>query len=91
MLPPHTLLDAHLAPFLDTQATTLSAQLEELRKENGELELRLKAQRTKMEGLIEGLEDVVRDLEGAAGLVQGGEWNGLVGEVRRVERDIGRV
>ena len=91
MLPPHALLDAHLAPFLDTQATTLTARLEELRKENGELELRLKAQRTEMEGLVGGLEDLVRDLECAAGLVQGEEWSGLAAETREVEREIGPV
>jgi len=89
MLPPHALLDAHLAPFLDAQATTLTAQLEELRTENGELAIRLKAQQTEIEGLVEGLEDVVRDLEGAAGLVQGGEWSGLGVEIRGVEREIG--
>ena len=89
MLPPHALLDAHLAPFLDAQATTLTAQLEELRTENGELAIRLRAQQTEMEGLVEGLEDVVRDLEGAAGLVQGGEWSGLGVEIRGVEREIG--
>jgi len=69
----------------------LTAQLEELRKENGELELRLKAQQREIEGLIEGLENVVKDLEGAAGLVQSGEWNGLGFEVRSVESEIGRM
>lgn len=69
----------------------MKAQLEGLQKENGELGLRLKAQRTEIENLVEGLEDLVRDLEGAAGLVQAGEWNGLVDEVRGVEREIGRV
>jgi kinetochore protein NNF1 len=91
MLPPHALLDAHLAPFLDAQATTLTTRLEELRKENGELGLRLRAQRAEMEGLVGGLEDLVRDLESAAGLVQGGEWSGLGGEVRAVEKEIGQV
>jgi hypothetical protein len=65
--------------------------LEELRKENGELELRLKAQRTEMEGLVGGLEDLVRDLECAAGLVQGEKWSGLGAETREVEREIGPV
>ena len=91
MLPPHALLDAHLTPFLDAQATTLTARLEELRKENGELELRLRAQRAEMEGLVGGLEDLVRDLESAAGLVQGGEWKRLGSEVRVVEKEIGQV
>lgn len=91
MLPPHTLLDAHLAPFLDAQTTSLTSQLDELRTENGKLALRLKAQQTEIEGLVKGLEDVIRDLEGAAGLVQGGELSGLGPEIKEVEREIGRV
>jgi len=91
MLPPRALLDAHLAPFLEAQAVALTARLAELRGENGELARRLEMQRVEMEGLVAAIEAVVRDLEGAAGMVQGGEWSGLGVEVRALEKEIAGV
>lgn len=80
-LPPTTLYLAHLAPYLASTHTQLMAQLAETQAENEALARRIDAQRKEADGLLQGLERVVRDLEVA---------NGVLGEhVGEVERDGG--
>jgi len=48
----------------------------------------IKQQRVEMEGLLAGLEGVVRDLERSAEMVQDGEVVGLGAEVKMVEEEL---
>lgn len=52
---------------------------------NAELLNTISAQRAELEALVSGLEAVVRDVEGSAGLLQGEEVRGLEGEVLEIE------
>ena len=55
---------------------------------NLELMETIKQQRVEMEGLLAGLEGVVRDLERSAEMVQDGEVVGLGAEVKMVEEEL---
>lgn len=79
-LPPITLYLAHLAPYLAATHTQLVAQIAATQAENESLARRIEAQRNAAGELLQGLERVVRDLEGANELL--GE---CVAEVAKVE------
>lgn len=70
-LPPTTLYLAHLAPYLASTHTQLVAQIAETQAENEALARRIDAQRKEADGLLQGLERVVRDLEAANGVLGG--------------------
>lgn len=76
-LPPEPLYLAHLAPFLASAEQELQKELREVQAENESLARGIQGQREQVEGLLQGLEAVVTDLEGAnqvmGEVVEGGE------------------
>jgi kinetochore protein NNF1 len=87
-LPPSDLVNAHLATFLTDTRTTITNETAELEKRNLELMQTIKQQRQEMEGLVVGLENVVKDLERSAEMVQGDDVVGLTAEVKMVEEEL---
>lgn len=84
LLPPSALLAAHMAPFLATQTQSLGSQLESTQKSNQELAEEIASQRDTMETLVSGLENVIRDLEGAAAAFGGVEMKDIEADLERV-------
>jgi kinetochore protein NNF1 len=84
-LDPESLLAAHLAPFLNAQHDSIMAQLAEVQAANQDLFEQIQAQRAEMLHLLEGLANVVGDVEGSAGLMRGNDVQNLTGEVRAIE------
>lgn len=82
-LPPTTLYLAHLAPYLASTHTQLVGQIASTQTENEALARRIDAQRNEAGDLLEGLERVMRDLEGANGVL--GEYVGEVGRAGGAE------
>jgi len=68
-LPPTELYDAHLSPQLMPIQAELEERLRSTRARNEELVGLIQRQREEVEGLVMGLEAVVRDLEGANGVL----------------------
>lgn len=87
-LPPTDLVNAHLATFLTDTRATITNETAVLEKRNLELMQNIKQQRQEMEGLVAGLENVVKDLERSAGMVQGDGVVGLTAEVKMVEEEL---
>lgn len=83
LLPPGELMAAHLAPFLGEQTERLGGQLDGLQRGNRELAGEIAEQRAVMEELVGGLEGVIRDLEGAAGEMEGEGMKGVEGELEK--------
>lgn len=57
---------AHLTPYLREAQDTINAKIEDTQTQNEGLAKEVQAQRLEIQGLLAGLEDVVKDLEGAA-------------------------
>src|SRR5690349_6214939 len=72
-LPPSSLLVAHLSPCLHEQHTLLTTSLNVTQQRNEALASEIVEQKDEIEKLVSGLEEIVRDLERAAGMVQGDE------------------
>jgi len=87
-VPPEGLVEAHLRGFVEEEERRLGGALDDLRKENEELVQQLREQEAEMEKLVSGLEDVVKDLEGAAGMVQSAEVLALGGDIRMMEAEL---
>ncbi|KAJ9658034.1 hypothetical protein H2201_007929 [Coniosporium apollinis] len=87
-LSPEVLLQAHLAGFLGEREGALEGRLEEVRAGNGVLAQAVWKQRREIEVLVRGLENVVKDLEEAAGLVQGEKVEGIAGEIKTIEEEL---
>ena len=85
-MPPETLFLAHLAPHLAATQEVLATKLQAMQGANEELVQQILAQRREIEGLVAGLEDAVRDLEGAneamEGVFGGGRLGGRCGRWR---------
>ncbi|KAK4169300.1 Nnf1-domain-containing protein [Cladorrhinum sp. PSN259] len=103
-IPPHTLpadavLKAHLREGTTELKRGLESRLNEVQQGNLKLFEEIKAQRAEMEGMLKGVERVVKDLEGANKvLAGGGEQDGnqqlmeeVVEETRGAEADIEMV
>ena len=66
LLPPEAILSAHLSPFLAEQTSIASTRLDMIQKANVTLADEISAQRQELDGLVQGFESSVRDLEGAS-------------------------
>ncbi|KAF2145037.1 uncharacterized protein K452DRAFT_316166 [Aplosporella prunicola CBS 121167] len=88
-LPPPTLLQAHLLPFLSSHTDRLDAQLATLHAENKALVSDIAAQRAEMDALLRGLEAVVGDLEGGVEMLAREEVQALTGEVLAIDGELG--
>ncbi|KAI9706152.1 MAG: hypothetical protein M1820_004913 [Bogoriella megaspora] len=64
-LPPDTLVQAHLTPFLTSAKEDMEKKLEETQNRNVELMREIEGQRREIEALVKGLENVVGDLDGS--------------------------
>lgn len=84
MLPPSSIVAAALAPSLASQQSTGNARLQNTQSMNAEVWSRVEKQRTEIEALIRGLEETVKDLEGA---VEGINAEVLNGELRASTRE----
>lgn len=65
ILPPDTLLQTHLTPFLNTAQQDLETRLTETQNQNMILMQEIEGQRKEIESLMRGLENVVEDLDGS--------------------------
>jgi len=82
LLPPASLLAAHLGPFLVEQTSAITNSLTAVQADNANVADAITSQRAEIEGLLRGLEGVVRDLEGAAAVVtKSEEMKGMEGEL----------
>ncbi|TVY52032.1 hypothetical protein LCER1_G006872, partial [Lachnellula cervina] len=88
--PPDTLVEGHIHTVLSIQQGQLNAKLQTAQSQNASLRERMEEQRKEIEGLVGGLEVVVRDLEGAGRLV-GEVGEGLGVQSREAEGAIGDV
>ena len=68
-LPPQAHLAAHLTPYLAHAQGHLNARLQTVASKNAQLAETVRAQRDEMERLLALLEAVVRDVDGAAGVL----------------------
>lgn len=75
-------------PFLEKQATDMTAKLAETQTANTELLATVTAQRAEIEALVRGLESVVSDLEASAQLMAQDEVQDLSSETRHVEMEM---
>lgn len=75
-------------PFLEKQAATMNSQLEETQQANTELLSTVTAQRAEIEALVQGLENVIQDLESSAQIMGQEEVQGLSSEIRELEREM---
>ncbi|KAF2230677.1 Nnf1-domain-containing protein [Viridothelium virens] len=64
-LSPETLLQTHLTPFLNTAQQDLKTNLADTQDRNTALIQEIEGQRKEIDVLMQGLENVVRDLEGS--------------------------
>lgn len=89
MLPPERLYLAHLAPYLMRTEKTLQAELKQTQAENDALALELQQQEEEVEHLIGRLEQVVKDIDGANGVMSEViEGEKLGSEAREMEEEI---
>lgn len=65
-LSPEELYKAHLTPYLREAQKSLDTKIEDTQAQNEGLAKEVQAQRLEIQNLLAGLEDVVKDLEGAA-------------------------
>lgn len=77
LLPPEAILSAHLSPFLGEQVSNVSSRLDASKSSNLALAQEISAQRKSINELIQGLEDVVSDLEGASEAFRGDQMQEL--------------
>lgn len=65
-LPPDELYKAHLTPHLREMQSVLGSRIEDTHAQNAELAQSVHGQRAEIQSLLQGLETVVADLDGAA-------------------------
>lgn len=85
MLPAEAVLAAHLAPHLASQQSQLNARLQNTQASNVSLWEEITTQRAEIEGLLSALEGTLRDVDGAADLMDGVPAEELARESRQVE------
>lgn len=91
LLPAEAVLAAHLAPHLASQQSQLNARLQNMQAANAGLWEAIAAQRAEMEGLLGALEGALRDVDGAAELMEGVPAEELARESRAVEVEMADV
>ncbi|KAL9117733.1 MAG: hypothetical protein Q9187_005727, partial [Circinaria calcarea] len=88
-LDPQSLYLAHLSPYLQQVQRELNAKLQETEAQNQYLMLELQKQGEEVERLVGGLETVVRDLEGANGVLGSAVLDGRIkGEIMEVDGEL---
>lgn len=87
-LPAQTLALAHLQPFLSAQTQTLESQLSKTQQANTQLLSEIEAQRAELAALVNGLEHVVRDLEGSVEMLSQDDVQNLTREVLDIDKDL---
>lgn len=65
-LPPDELYKAHLTPYLREIQGIVGSRIEDTHAQNAELAKNVQDQRAEIQNLLQGLEAVVADLDGAA-------------------------
>jgi len=75
-------------PFLETQATDMNKQLVETQEANHELLSTVSAQRAEIEALVQGLENVIQDLETSAQVMGQEEVQNLSKEIKALETEM---
>lgn len=91
LLPAHAVLAAHLAPHLTNQQSQMNARLQNTQAANATLWAAVQAQRREVEGLLGALEAVLRDVDGAAALMDGVPAEELARESLTVEAEMADV
>lgn len=88
-LDPQSLYLAHLSPYLQQVQRELNAKLQETEAQNEYLVLEIQKQREEVERIVRGLETVVRDLEGANGVLESAVVDGnMKGEIVEVDGEV---
>ena len=75
-------------PFLESQAAEMNTRLAETQQTNTELLSTVSAQRAEIEALVQGLENVVQDLEASSRLMGQDEVQGLGKEIKELETEM---
>lgn len=88
MLPAEAVLAAHLAPQLASAQSQMNARLQNTQAANAVLWEAVGRQRDEVEGLLGALEAALRDVEGAAGLMDAVPAEELARESRAVEAEM---
>lgn len=91
LLPADAVLAAHLAPHLASQQSQLNARLQNMQAANTGLWDGIAAQRAEIDGLLGVLESALRDVDGAAELMDGVPAEELARESRVVEAEMVEV
>ncbi|KAF2210941.1 hypothetical protein CERZMDRAFT_44535 [Cercospora zeae-maydis SCOH1-5] len=84
-LPARQLYISHLAPTLGEWDRTMRERQEMLGRENEAMMERVQQQRQDIKRLLDGLEDVVKDLNGSVAALQPEQMNGLREEARAAD------
>ncbi|KAI5370708.1 Putative nuclear MIS12/MIND complex subunit PMF1/Nnf1 protein [Septoria linicola] len=87
-LPARQLYISHLAPTLGEWDRTMRERQEALGQENEEIMERVQQQRQDIKKLIDGLEGVVKDLNGSVAALQPEQIEGLRAEAREADSSI---
>lgn len=88
LLPANAVLAAHLAPHLVGQQSQMNARLQNTQAANATLWEAVQAQRREVEELLGALEAVLRDVDGAAALMDGVPAEELARESQTVEAEM---
>jgi kinetochore protein NNF1 len=75
-------------PFLETQAAEMKTRLADTQQANTQLLSTVTAQRAEIEALVQGLENVIQDLETSAEMMAQEEVQGLSKEMRELEKEM---
>jgi kinetochore protein NNF1 len=75
-------------PFLEQQATEMDTKLSQTQASNTELLSTVTAQRTEIEALVRGLENVIQDLEVSAQVMAQDDVQGLSKEIKELETEM---
>ncbi|KAF2110176.1 Nnf1-domain-containing protein [Lophiotrema nucula] len=92
-VPPHTLSPntirlAHLMPFLEEQTTEFNSKLSATQAANSDLLSTVTSQRAEIEALVNGLENVIHDLENSAQMMGQEDVQGLSKEIKELETEM---
>jgi kinetochore protein NNF1 len=75
-------------PFLEQQATEMNTKLVETQQSNTELLSTVTGQRAEIEALVQGLENVIHDLDVSAQMMVQDEVQGLGKEIKDLEMEM---
>lgn len=84
LLPPEQIVAAHLAPALASQQSQLNARLQTMQSHNVALFEEIRAQREAARRMLDAVERILADVEGANGLL-----DEVVGELAEESRAVG--